>query len=309
MSNLQFTRPGGVWNTDTDLLAAELADFDGKTVRAVSGDGGTYYLLDPLVIGGAAGTFVEFSADVTFDRNAYFDASAIFNDQVYVGPGSPMEVVRDATFYANVRIDGELTCNGDLNADGEAFFTNVTFHYGPTGFYDNVYFELGSDPIFEPPTTFNSSITVAGGCTVAGALVATGAVVTFVGHLFANGNVNLGDASTDTVRLRGSTQLEAVMTPVGDGRILETGVIAPNADATFDIRKTRHIFIEFTTETRTYTIDGTDLRDGDWFIVDNKSDNLHAIVGAVGGAVTSQSAAKFIRVLGSWKYTQWTYNT
>lgn len=307
MSNLQFTRPGGVWNTDTDLLAAELADLDGKTVRAVSGDGGTYYLLDPLVIGGAAGTFVEFSADVTFDRNAYFDASAIFNDQVYVGPGSPMEVVRDATFYANVRIDGELTCNGDLNADGEAFFTNVTFHYGPTGFYDNVYFEVGSDPVFESPATFNSSITVAGGCTVAGPFVTTGAVNTMVGHLFANGNVNLGDSEADLVRFRGATQLEAVMTPVGDGRILETGVVAPDSDATFDIRQTRHIVLPGgLSTTRSYTISPTGLVDGDWCIIYNFSTHLQSFTGALGAAVEPNAGRKLLRIGGTWHYFPWT---
>jgi len=43
MAHFDFTRPGGVWTGSPALLAAEMADLDSKTMRALNGDdGGTF---------------------------------------------------------------------------------------------------------------------------------------------------------------------------------------------------------------------------------------------------------------------------
>lgn len=251
--NHTFTRAGGVWAPGTGLLSAELADIDAKTVDSISATGGTYLLQDDLVIGtdGFSSVFYEapvfFGEDITATENAFFYGELRATGDVQLGGGSTtVDVFGATTFQGTAGFEATSTFN-DIAIFNELVQLNgQVFVNAPIGFFDNTFFEIGSDPIFEAPTTFN-------------------------GVLDANANCFLGGTGF-VVELLAPTTLRQPMTMQGTGCIVQRYVIGANGNATYSPLATHEVVIMpgGITGAVQYTIDDTDCVNGQEILFTNK---------------------------------------
>ena len=149
MSHFSSTRT--TWTPGTALLAAEMADIDAKTFKAINGDeGGTWAPSSVITIGGSGATmklvgvntaeslFVDGTFDVSAVSNAYFRGSTQFRD------GSNTTVREGASWAFNEdsstewRSGASLVINCDWNSSGRVGFS------GPVDFSNNINFGVAS---------------------------------------------------------------------------------------------------------------------------------------------------------------------
>jgi hypothetical protein len=155
MANHLYTRPGGVWNTSTDLLAAELADLDAKSVDSLSATGGTYSMTEDMVVGGDPFVAWVFDLQTTFNGGAVFGSDVLFGDDVQFLAG--ISVVGAAEFQDDLGVDGILSAFGASYFDGTANFNGAADFTGATEFNDNA--------------TFNDSVTFNDGASFNGLVI------------------------------------------------------------------------------------------------------------------------------------------
>lgn len=159
MPNHLFTRAGGIWADNTDLLHAEMADIDAKTVDSFSSTGGVYALASNWIVGGSPGVGIEFdvqldTADLvthgtlTVDDSLFQNGQAFFaDDATFSGPNftvtSAIMEFGDSTadlfvfnahgnFQGQVNFNDDVFCNDVLHVSGELFGADVSL----SGFLD-----------------------------------------------------------------------------------------------------------------------------------------------------------------------------
>lgn len=231
--NHAFTRPGGVWADDTDLLPAEMADIDAKTVDSLSATGGTYALTERMVIGGAPSIAWEFDLPVEFADLAVFDAGIrVFgNAEFDLGTATFAGLVdfqNDVQFQTNVFFYDDVTFNDDV-AIGAGHLLDV---------YGDALFHAGAE--FQGATLFSFG-------------------ATFSASAVFNGGMTLGSDASDDIELRG------ILRCGGTGRIKQRQQVATDADATFSPTTATSVYMPagVMTTSRDATINDTGAVDGD----------------------------------------------
>jgi hypothetical protein len=234
--NHLFTRAGGVWADDTDLLHTEMADIDAKTVDSISATGGTYAITENLIIGGAPGTYCQFDISAIFTAGAtvygVFEAfgGVGMYDNVTIGSGGGdvLNVQSAATFHDAFTVlgyaeMGDTTVTGEFTATGNSFFND------PAYFFDNVQFS-GGVVTANSPFDFISLTTFSDQATFYEQVVFQKAIVL-----------------------------------TGEARIKQRQAIGGNADATYDAKTYTHVHCPAGTlsATRAYTIGDTGAQNGD----------------------------------------------
>lgn len=278
MANNTYTRAGGVWATDTDLLSAEMADIDAKTVRSISGTGGAYFLDDDMVWTGAASSVFDVGVETIFRADVTCENDTFLNGPVYVYGTSG--------FFAPVAFSAETEFNDDVTANNDFFLLGPAYVYGQIGFYSASFFEAGSDPEFNAPVEFNGSVTMNGGPFITN-------VVTILGD------------STHAVQLRGPTQLSNSLTTTGTGAIIQRSVIGANGNASYSPRSAHEVVILSggISGPVDYTIDDTGAVDDMEILFTNK-DQTHTMTvkkpGGTGIVGVSGGWVRCKRILGTW---------
>jgi hypothetical protein len=290
MANFTYTRPGGVWATDTDLLPSELADLDLKTTNAVSGDGGTYYLDDPLVLGGSGTAFFEVGVEAKFLDDATFANDTFLNGTVYV--------YGSIGFYAPAYFENEANFDGNLWANGFTFLEGPVQVHGQVGFFSAVVFDAGTDPVFAAPATFNaavdinSSVDVSGGLTVAGPLVATNSAV-----------------FTGVTGLYGAVDLRKTLTMSSTGSIAHRVVAGDDTTTSYSPLAVHEVVMEsgVLSGSTDWYINDSGCTDGNEILFGNKDGAASITVRRPGGSSIIDLTNKWVRcvrIAGVWQKTQ-----
>lgn len=134
---------------------------------------------------------------------------------------------------------------------------------------------------------------------VAGALNANGPFVANSTATF-NGNVVLGNTSSDTVTIAATPTLTTPLTLSGTGRVLESGSVI-TASASIDTASSRNIVLGTSAAGQTVTLTATGVVDGDWFILANVSGNSWTIAGIVSFTLANGDVEKFVHIGGTWR--------
>lgn len=310
MANHDYTRPGGVWNADTNLLAAELADLDAKTVDSISGTGGVYVLADDLEIGGVPGAIVKLTTGllateaVQLNTTLSVNDTAYLTDDVYIGSGSGSifqvnagaEFVRPVTFGDGVTLDDALTVNGFFDFNDEGVF------HQPVDFNQivNLFDELN----VSEHAAFGDDVYIAGALDVQG-------TATLNGQLVVNGNVQLGTAGSTSVILRAQTILRQPMLMQDSGAIVHRVLAGTSAQSTYSPLTVHEVVVEsgvLTASSTTYWLDDTGCTDGNEILFSNKDATNELKVRLNPSGPTIQDLTKqwvrLVRIGGTWKPTQ-----
>lgn len=160
-------RVPGAWLLGDTIDPAELEYFDASIANAVDGDaGGAYALSGDLILGGDPGITFEVELRSKFqDLAEFYDNLYAYNGLlVYEGlsveglasfagdivAGQDLDVYGWTTLHDNVYIEDQLTIRS----------TADFFVYCQSGFYNRVFFEAGSQPLFEDDATHNGRVTL-----------------------------------------------------------------------------------------------------------------------------------------------------
>lgn len=253
-----YTRAGGVWAADTDLLAAELQDLDYKSTHSMSDNGGVYALVDDMFIGGAiAGLRFELDIQAVFTAglNVSGGTLAVSSPSFF---NSPAEFLDLATFDDDAVFNDTVTFNAGVqignSASDELAIVSTALALSPWEFDANV--------------TFATNVDVFGGLGVDGDVDIGGDAtfanqVSVAGPFVASGNAFLG-GSGQSVELSGPTELRGPLTMQGAGRIVQRQVFGVDADMTISPAVCSHVIqLSGLTATRNYTIDDSGAINGD----------------------------------------------
>jgi hypothetical protein len=280
MANHTYTRAGGVWDPDTDLLAAELADLDAKTVDSISGTGGIYILADDLTLAAApgvqfiVGALTDFQNDVQFQTQAFFYDEVTFNDDVSFG--------QDVDFY------------GLTDFKNDVQFQTNTFFYDDATFNDDVTVSASGLLDVYSEGRFHDDVSITGGTTLSG-------------FLNADGNCFLGDPGF--VEFLGDVTVRKGITFADTGAIAHRYVLGGDANASYSPRAVHEVVILDGTLTaaRTYTINDTGCVDGQEIIFTNKDQTFPLIVlrpDAVNLGSNLGRWKRCKRISGNWQIVQ-----
>jgi len=278
MSNNAYTRPLGVWNPGV-VYATELADIDRKTVKAPNFDGGgTYAPTAPIIVGGsgmtltlvgastAEGFFVTGTFDVAVGANAYFRGSTQFRDGSSAffreaatltfrdTTGATFEAGSFLNVDATTNIGGDLTIAGRTSITGPLDFSNAV-NVGGTA---SVAFYSGSDLSF------------AGGSSVN---MAAGSSFACVGDAY------FAHAEIAALDLTGAGSLQAKQVCSGSGRVVRrySFIASTGANSSaYGPANTDRVVVNALTADVTFTINNTDVQDGDEIVFVNK-DTTHTL--------------------------------
>lgn len=251
--NHLFTRAGGVWADFQAVLASELADFDAKTVDSLSSTGGVYALNDPLIIGGAIGTFFELDLPVTISDDVLMNGGLFeaFAGTILLGAGGS-----DISLFGDtLDINSGIVTLGNSGADAfvvAAFsiFNDIVNFNGDVFFNTAPNFTAGGD--LEGTFSFHDCIVTMG---------ASGSDA-FTCHAFAQ-FTDITILSGDTF-LSGAVTLSAPLT-VGSGGFMKKRIVTPpDANATFAVTSVDEVFMPggVLTASRDWLIDDTGAQDG-----------------------------------------------
>jgi len=120
-----------------------------------------------------------------------------------------------------------------------------------------------------------------------------GNFLTLTGTANLKGNVNLGDATSDAVALKG------ILTPTSSGRIRETAILLNAPGTTVDVTEFQNITFVAGTSAGTTTLSGS-VGDDDWFQIHNGSANIQTTNGLVSAVLQPNQGRKYVRVGGVW---------
>ncbi len=266
---------------------------------------------------------------------------------------SPLSITGSPVTIGTLNVSGVTTINGtiDINSAVASIGSSNTdvlnissstemFNDVAIGTNSSDVFTINSTSTFVGPTVFSGAVTANGNVTLgdSGAdAITTNGTATFNNICSFNADVNIGNASTDTLSVLsesvflndltiGSSSSDsltiestsAINAPVsvastisftGSGRTRETGVVTTDSDSSYSINSYRNIYIPSSvTATRLYTITGTQA-DGEWCIIQNDDNNPHDITSALftGFTLPANSGVKLLRISGSWYTVQrWT---
>lgn len=286
--SFSLANPTG-WAIGDLLTDVQINKLDLDHSKAVDGSaGGSYTLTAPLVFTGAKVTVPAF--EVT-GAASFTGASASFFGNVGIGDTSGDQCVVAATSTFN----SGVTFNGNIGLDTAATATfdgtvnvNNNARLGAS-FSDTLL--VKSTSTFDSGVTFNASIGAG-----------SSANATFDGSVNLNGDTaingsltTIGNSSSDVCTIYSKVGFS------GSGRILQTGIIANDADQSIDITVYRHICIPLsTTSSHTYTLTGS-VQDGDWFMIKNLDTNTHTIAGLVSiPNLTVGLDVYYVRISGTW---------
>jgi hypothetical protein len=248
--NHSYTRAGGVWTSLTDLLAAEMADLDAKTVDSVSATGGTYALTSDMVIGGAPGADWQFDIPVTFTDDASFQGTfSIF--------GNPAQIVSGIDCFSYLNVSGLSHFYDDATFHDPVYYQALAQFLGNCEMFGNVYMGNTSGDLllvsatadFEGPVSFNDPVDAYDTWTFHGTPAFQ------AGAAFNGGTVTFLSATTLGVPLQFTL----------DGRIPKRQAICGNESITYSPRLYDHVHMPagIMSTNRTAKIDDTGAVDGD----------------------------------------------
>lgn len=295
MSNFSYTRPGGVWTSLSGLTAAEMADIDHKTALAMSGEGGTYSLLQDMVVGGAPG------ADWTFDLPVLVTDTLSVQGAFSVF-GALSEFVGGMASYDYLNVYGVADFYNDVTYHDVVYYQSLALFLGNCEMFGNVFMGntsadfllVSATADFEGPVSFNDPVHVYDTWT----FHTTPAFQ--AGAAFNGGTVTFLSATTLGVPLQFSL----------DGRIPKRQVIGANANTSYSPRNVDHVYVGpgGITGDVEYQIDDTGAVDGDRIRFTNESVNYQV---AVKTGITYLSTIKNVagtyywceveRVAGGWR--------
>lgn len=281
--NHLFTRAGGIWADDTDLLHLEMADIDAKTVDSISATGGVYALVDELQIGGAPGTFVQIDVELDVTAPAQFaDSMFVLGDADFAGVNFFMNVANAS--IGNTNAD-QLTVNSLSDFLGFARFD------GGASFFDVATFNDVAD--FNDRATFNDEVDFE-------ALVIFDSIATFNDEAHFNGDTHFGGTVTLGVPLSYSSS----------GRVPQRQTLGADVDQSFGPTGRTHVIVMagVLSADRVYTISDVGAIDGDRIRFTNLDATWQITVAAPGGGILSlvkrastfSRAVEAERVSGSW---------
>jgi len=232
ISNLNYTRPLGVWNPGV-FYAAELADLDAKTVKAPNfKDGSTHVPSSPVTVGGA-GMSLRLVGQNTVDVAGYIDVDGYIS----IKPGGYFENTGTSVFWSTV----------NFNAGGVGFSTPVTFYSGTVATFD-----AGST--INVNGSMNAAAIVVGTVQIADSLY-TGpdSATSLTGTLSVSQAAYLhGD-----VHLEETTYLEGTLLVSAVGTVQWRTVIGQDNDSSYSVSTADIVYVGRPTFTanRTYYID------------------------------------------------------
>lgn len=288
MANHIYTRAGGVWSPLTDILAAELADLDAKTVDSMSGTGGTYSLTENMTVGGAPGIYWHFTTQVTFADKVFGFGGIEAYGPMYLGGSDFLLVDKDVRFFQNATFEDETSFsaaaffNNDVqigDSSGDALWVNAEADfYAPVDFwgaaslhgYTTIGDLGGSDFLIVNATgTYNGQQTFA-------------APVTFTGGAAFNTTPATFSATATFFNVWGSGS---------GGAQVKRFVDAPDANATFSPRSCDVLMLPAGSPaaSRTYTIDDTGASDGMEMLIVARTGIQPMVIKEPGGSVLESS--------------------
>lgn len=272
--NFEYTRAGGVWSPSTDLLASELADFDDKTTHAISGDGGTYALVDPLIIGGGPGAYAAFELQLVLYEGLYVYGGGIqAYGEMFLGGNENLVVDKFAQFTHLVEFQTGMQVTGD------AFFYDEVFCN------DDVIIDSSGLLDVYGNADFHQDVTVSGSAHFA-----------------------LTDFS-DVAAFYEGVVFQKPITLTGTARIRQRQAIGGNADASYAAQTYTHVHCPAgtLTATRTYTIDDTGAQNGDRMRFSTGDDGQDLLVKSPNGSLMATLNANGLawwvdveRIQGTW---------
>lgn len=280
MANHNYTRAGGVWADDTDLLYSEIADLDWKSTDAMSGEGGTYALTEPWIVGGDPGTYVQFDAQVNITEPLVLTGDLESYGDVYLGGSGSLLFDSPATFNDDVTIGQAGT---SLTVDATVYFQDNANFYDIVAFYDDCTFVAAAT--FDGVATFNDEVTFED--------VA---------------NFNEATYFSAQATFYEQTVFQKPITFSGTARIQERQIIGGDANASYAAQSYTHVHCQASTLTasRAYTIDDTGALNGDRMRFSTRDSGFDIEIKNPGGSVltainpATQPWVDVERILGSW---------
>jgi hypothetical protein len=292
MANFLFTRAGGIWANDTDLLPAEMADLDYKTANAINGQGGVYALTDDLVIGGVP------ASQVVIDANCFLHGSSIgigttttelsingatacygpatFGNSVTIErSGSPFVVKADTTLESSV-VNIGTDESAALNIKSFAQFYGTTIYQGGAYFYASTQF-VGA-ALFKASATFQSNASFSGTTTLGGNGIVLQAPLT----------AGTGGSIVHNVTAGDPTEVSVTYSPLEFHEVVMFGSVLMPGDVVWNI-------------------DDTGCQDGNEILFANQNTTHFVNVVDPDNNVIKQlknTWGRFVRIGGSWSMTQ-----
>lgn len=284
MSHFALTR--STWTSFTNLYAAEMAQIDNKTFKAINGDdGGTWAPGSPIVVGGAGmtvalvgastaeGFFVTGTFDVDAAANAYFRGATQFRE-------------------------GSVTTFRDTSS--------LTFREGSTTtFEDGSFFNVDAASVFTGDLTLNNRTTVTGPLNINNALnIGTTSSVSFA----SGSDTNFLDGSIVNYNHGCDLTFATPLKFVGTARIRrEAGIITASTSSISPLDATVFFARNLTADTTVQI--ANDGIDGDELFISTNTNLYRLVVKDPAGSVITQlryesgikQAAFMKKISGTWE--------